>query len=134
MPIAAHALAALTDRDVVTPLARRSRHVCGRGPELDPFTPPADRQPIAELRPRDRVAIEGRVVSLSAVRWRGGTTFEVTLDDRTGCAVLAFLGRRSIAGFDLDMEVAAFGTVLCRADRRVLLNPYYWFLARAERP
>jgi hypothetical protein len=98
-------------------------------PEVDPFTVPVVRTAIAELRPRSRAAVAGRVTAVVPARWAGGPTLEVTLDDGTGTLLLAFVGRRRLAGVDPGRRLVATGTVVLKFGRPMLMNPYFWLEA-----
>jgi hypothetical protein len=73
--------------------------------------------------------VAGQVAAVVAARWAGGPTLEVTLDDGTGTLLLAFVGRRRLAGVEPGRRLAAAGTVVLRYGRPMLMNPYYWLQA-----
>jgi len=98
-------------------------------PALDPFHPPVAFTPIADTVARAQVAVSGTVTSCEVCAWAGGSTLEVTLDDPTGSLVLAFLGRRNVAGIRVGCHLMAGGRVVLHQNRRSLLNPYYWLVA-----
>jgi hypothetical protein len=95
--------------------------------DFDPFLPPSQLTPMVDLRARVRVAVSGTVVAVSRTRWDGGPALEVTLEDKTGSLVLAFLGRRRISGIEDGRRLVAGGRVLSHRGRLLLLNPFVWF-------
>lgn len=94
--------------------------------EFDPFVVPAGRTPLGGIRPRQRVAVTGHVVATACAQWAGGPALEATIDDGTGAAVLAFPGRRQVAGLDVGRRLTAGGTVLRHRGRLILMNPHLW--------
>ncbi len=94
--------------------------------DFDPFVVPSHFTALAAVLPRARTAVAGTVEVVSCRNWVGGPTLEVTLEDGTGSLVLAFLGRRRVAGIRIGRTLVAGGTVIRRRGRNVILNPYVW--------
>jgi hypothetical protein len=98
------------------------------GIDQDPFTPPSPVLSVAMAADRARVAVSGAVVQACARPWGLGHALEITLDDGTSQIVLAFLGRRRIAGVDVGCQLVAAGTVGRHHGHRVVLNPCVWLV------
>jgi hypothetical protein len=91
---------------------------------VDPVTP------LAAVRWRDVVTIEGSVRSVRARPWgHGVATLECTVVDETGGIEVVFLGRRAIAGIALGARIRAFGRVGAHHRRLAILNPVYELVA-----
>jgi hypothetical protein len=88
--------------------------------------------PIASLQPRKRARVAGRVKSLTVQPWGDVPTLQVQLTDDYGKVVVAFLGRRQIAGLIPGSRILVDGTVTERRGQLVMINPDYEFLAVAE--
>lgn len=99
---------------------------------FDPFTPPAHRTPAGDAEPRARIAVAGTVTDIAHTQWAGGPALEATITDDSGSLVLAFLGRREIAGVQVGRHLTAGGTVVPRRGRLIIMNPNLW-LAPDER-
>jgi RecG-like helicase len=88
--------------------------------------------PIGALRPRQRARVVGRVKSLTVQPWGSVPTLEVQLADEEGQKmVVAFLGRRQIAGLEPGRRLVVDGTVSDRRGQLVMINPAYEFAASA---
>jgi hypothetical protein len=70
--------------------------------------------------------VAGVVTVAELAPWAGGPVLEVTVDDGTGELLLAFTGRRELAGVAPGRRLAAAGVVLVHRGRRALMNPAYW--------
>jgi hypothetical protein len=105
---------------------------CELQPEFDPFVAPTPTTRVVEVRPRARVAVAGTVVDSSVAQWAGGAVLEVTVDDGTGPIVLAFFGRRAIAGVEPGCTITAAGTVVAKHGVLMFMNPYLWLSVRAS--
>jgi hypothetical protein len=116
--------AAVLTEPVAEPMVRISHPITRL--EFDPFVVPRVSTTISQLRPRDRVAVAGRVIGIRPTRWAGGLVLEVALDDGTGTLPLAFFGRRSIAGVECGGRLTVGGTVVERRGRPLLMNPHVW--------
>ena len=88
--------------------------------------------PIASLQPRQRARVVGRVKSLTVQPWGNVPTLQVQLTDDQGKLVVAFLGRRQIAGLVPGSRIAVDGTVTERRGQLVMINPEYEFVAAPE--
>lgn len=84
--------------------------------------------PIPSLRPRQRARVAGRVRSVTVQPWGDVPTLECVVDDDQGRLVVAFLGRRQIAGLVPGVRVVVEGTVVEQRGRLTMLNPDYDFL------
>jgi hypothetical protein len=89
--------------------------------------------PIESLRPRQRARVAGRVRSVTVQPWGNVPTLQVQLTDDHGKLVVAFLGRRQIAGLGPGSRIVVDGTVTDRRGRLVMINPDYEFLTSPER-
>ena len=94
------------------------------------FTIP-DTVPIASLRPRQRAKVAGRIKSVTVQPWGSVPTLECVVDDGQGRLVVAFLGRRQIAGMIPGARVSVEGTVVDRKGRLTMTNPEYDFVSPA---
>jgi amino acid transporter len=88
--------------------------------------------PIRSLRARQRARVAGRVRSLTVQPWGNVPTLQVQLTDDQGKLVVAFLGRRQIAGLAPGSRIVVDGTVTERRGQLVMINPEYEFLAATE--
>ncbi len=86
-------------------------------------------RPIPTLRARDRARVAGRVRSLTVQPWGSVPTLECVIDDDKGRIVVAFLGRRQIAGIQPGARIIVEGTVAERKGRLTIINPTYEFAA-----
>jgi amino acid transporter len=84
--------------------------------------------PIAEVRWRERVTVEGTVATVRVDRTASSWLLECVLDDGTGALSLVFNGRREVAGLVLGAHVRAEGTVAAHRGRLALFNPVYTLL------
>ncbi len=88
--------------------------------------------PISGLQPRQRARVAGRVKSLTVQPWGNVPTLQVQLTDDHGKLIVAFLGRRQIAGLGPGSRIVVDGTVTERRGQLVMINPDYEFVASAE--
>jgi amino acid transporter len=88
--------------------------------------------PIPALLPRQRARVAGRVKSLTVQPWGDVPTLQVQLTDDQGKLIVAFLGRRQIAGLIPGSRIVVDGTVTERRGQLVMINPDYEFLPAAE--
>ena len=88
--------------------------------------------PISALHPRQRARVAGRVKSLTVQPWGNVPTLQVQLTDHHGKLVVAFLGRRQIAGLVPGSRIVVDGTVTERRGHLVIINPDYEFLPATE--
>jgi amino acid transporter len=84
-------------------------------------------RPISGLRPRERAKVAGRIRSLTVQPWGSVPTLECVIDDEQGRLVVAFLGRRQIAGLVPGARIIVEGTVTERKGRLTMINPTYEF-------
>jgi hypothetical protein len=89
--------------------------------------------PISTLQPRQRARVAGRVKSLTVQPWGNVPTLQLQLTDDQGKLVVAFLGRRQIAGLGPGSRIMVDGTVTERRGHMVMINPEYEFV-RAKEP
>jgi len=80
---------------------------------------------INQLQPRQRARVAGRVRSMVIRPWGTAPTLECSLTDGTGRLVVAFLGRREIAGLETGTRMVVEGTVALRRGELVMINPAY---------
>ncbi len=88
--------------------------------------------PIPALQPRQRARVAGRVKSLTVQPWGDVPTLQLQLTDDQGKLVVAFLGRRQIAGLIPGSRIVVDGTVTERRGQLVMINPDYEFLPAAD--
>jgi amino acid transporter len=88
--------------------------------------------PIPALLPRQRARVAGRVKSLTVQPWGDVPTLQVQLTDDQGKLIVAFLGRRQIAGLSPGSRIVVDGTVTERRGQLVMINPDYEFLPATE--
>ncbi len=81
--------------------------------------------PMAAVRWRDTVVVEGRVRSLEVRQLGDVSALECVLTDGTGALSIIFLGRRQVAGIDVGVRMRVAGTVGERSGRLAILNPAY---------
>jgi amino acid transporter len=123
---AAHELDKTADRRMI-------RAAVGGPPiELDEpdreHPPEGTRLPIAEVRWRDRITVQGRVRSVRVAPQHDSPTLELVLEDDTASMSIVFLGRRSVAGIHTGTRLEASGTVGLHKGRLAILNPRYRLL------
>jgi hypothetical protein len=88
--------------------------------------------PISSLQARQRARVAGRVKSLTVQPWGNVPTLQVQLTDDHGKLIVAFLGRRQIAGLAPGSRLVVDGTVTERRGQLVMINPEYEFLQMPE--
>ena len=84
--------------------------------------------PISTLHARQRARVAGRIRSLTVQPWGSVPTLECVVDDDQGRVVVAFLGRRQIAGLVPGARILIEGTVSERKGRLTIINPDYEFV------
>ena len=84
--------------------------------------------PIADVRWRQRVTIEGRVQTLRVKPSAGSSTVECVVEDGTGAMSIVFSGRRHIGGLEVGTRIRAQGTAGEHRGRLAILNPAYALL------
>jgi amino acid transporter len=87
---------------------------------------------ISAVHDRQRVRVAGRVRSVTVQPWGSVPTLECALSDDTGKVVVAFLGRRQIAGIEPGSRLVIEGTVTNRKGHLTVINPTYELLANPE--
>jgi amino acid transporter len=88
--------------------------------------------PIAQVVPRQRVKVAGRVKSVRVQPRAGTSNLECVLSDGTGGLLLVFQGRPKIAGIEPGARLVAEGMVGAWGRRPALLNPAFELVAGAE--
>jgi hypothetical protein len=96
------------------------------------FSAIQDTVPISNLQPRQRARVAGRVKSLTVQPWGNVPTLQLQLTDDHGKIVVAFLGRRQIAGLGPGSRIMVDGTVTERRGHLVMINPEYEFVRAGE--
>ncbi|HET7488315.1 MAG TPA: amino acid permease [Acidimicrobiales bacterium] len=86
--------------------------------------------PIATVRYRQHVCIEGRVRTVRVQPLAGSTTMECVIEDETGAMSIVFYGRPKIAGIGVGARLRATGTAAQHHGRLTMLNPAYELLAK----
>jgi amino acid transporter len=87
---------------------------------------------IAEVGPRQRVKVAGRVKSVRVQPRAGTSNLECVLNDGTGGLLLVFQGRPKIAGIEPGARLVAEGMVGNWGRRPAMLNPSFELVAGAE--
>ncbi len=118
-----HNLDTVADRRAVREALGASADLDGKGDRVRP--PEGALVPIAEVRWRDRVTVEGRVRSMRVAPQHDSPTLELVLDDGSASMSVVFLGRRALAGVGIGTVMAATGTVGLHKARLAMLNPRY---------
>lgn len=81
--------------------------------------------PMSEVRPRDVVAVRGRIVSIQVEPRDAAPTLTARVDDGTGRVEAVFMGRRAIAGVEPGAKIRLEGRV-CESDALLrLYNPRF---------
>jgi hypothetical protein len=109
-----------TDPDVAREEESIDRALLGKVPGV---------RSIPSLRLRERAKVAGRIRSLTVQPWGSVPTLECVIDDDKGRLVVAFLGRRQIAGLQPGARIIVEGTVTERRGRLTIINPSYEFVA-----
>jgi hypothetical protein len=84
--------------------------------------------PIAEVRWRQQVTIEGRVQTVRVKPGSGSRSVEYVIEDGTGALSIVFVGRPEVGGIDVGTRLRAQGTAAERSGRLAILNPAYALL------
>jgi hypothetical protein len=92
-------------------------------------TPVDGALPIAAVRWRQRVVIEGRISSVRVRPLADIPSLEVVLSDGTGSLSVVFHGRRHIEGVGIGTTMRVEGTAIDHHGRLAILNPHYTLLA-----
>jgi amino acid transporter len=93
-----------------------------------PIAPAPGVTPIAEVRWRQRVTIEGRVQTVRVKPSRGSSSVEYVIEDGTGALSIVFVGRQAVGGIEVGTRLRAQGTAAERSGRLTILNPAYSLL------
>ena len=88
--------------------------------------------PISSLQLRQRARVAGRVKSVTVKPWGDSASLQVQLVDDHAKMVVAFLGRRQIAGMVPGAKLAVEGTVADLRGQIGMINPNYEFLAETQ--
>jgi hypothetical protein len=85
---------------------------------------------IADLQPRQRVEIVGRVEHVCRTQLDGTPAFEIAVNDGTGSVVALWTGRSSIACVEYGRCIALWGRAapMRREESLVVYNPRYELL------
>jgi amino acid transporter len=81
--------------------------------------------PIGAVRPREKVRVKGRIITVTVQAWGSVPTLQCELRDDTGTVVVAFLGRRRIPGIAAGNQMEVAGTAGEHNGRLVIINPDY---------
>jgi len=81
--------------------------------------------PIAAVKLRQQVRIEGRVETLRVRPLAGTATLECILNDETGALSIVFLGRSKVQGIKVGTRLRVTGTTSQHHGRLAILNPVY---------
>jgi len=86
---------------------------------------PTDRTKIAEIVPRQRSTVAGRVRAIRIQPWGGNPAMECSLADETGSITIVFFGRQEIGGIRLGTIMSVKGVASDHHGLRAILNPEY---------
>jgi hypothetical protein len=75
--------------------------------------------------------VVGRISSVTVQPWGSVPTLECEVRDDTGRIVVAFLGRRHVAGVVPGARLLLTGMVSERRGQLMIINPDYDFVTRA---
>lgn len=92
---------------------------------MSPAVLPGGRTRIADLAPRQRSTVAGRVRAIRIQPWGGNPALECTLADETGSIVVVFFGRREIGGMRLGTIMSVTGVAGEHHGMTAILNPEY---------
>ncbi len=95
---------------------------------------PTDRTRIADLAPRRRSTVAGRVRAFRVQPWGGNPALECTLADETGSITVVFFGRREIGGVRLGTIMSVTGVAGEHHGMRAILNPEYTIVSTPAAP
>jgi amino acid transporter len=130
---AAHAAHAAREAAAVIRAGDGHRPSEGDGLTPAPVSRPGGVTPIAEVRFRQRVTVEGRVRSLRVQPLAAAPSIEVVLMDGTGALSAVFFGRREIPGVSVGTRMRVEGRAGEHRGRLALLNPTYELLEPNDR-
>jgi hypothetical protein len=85
--------------------------------------------PIAAVRWRQHVRVQGRVSSVRVRPLADVPSLEVVLNDGTGSMSVVFHGRRHVEGVSIGTVLRVDGTAIDHHGRLAILNPQYTLLA-----
>jgi amino acid transporter len=95
---------------------------------------PSGRTRIADLTPRQRSTVAGRVRAFRVQPWGGNPALECTLADETGSITVVFFGRREIGGVRLGTIMTVTGVAGEHHGMRAILNPEYAIISAPTAP
>jgi hypothetical protein len=95
---------------------------------------PSGRTQIAELAPRQRSLVAGRVRAIRVQPWGGNPALECTLADETGSIAVVFFGRRQIGGVRLGTIMSVTGVAGEHHGILAILNPEYTIISTPAAP
>ena len=95
---------------------------------------PTDRTRIAELVPRQRSTVAGRVRSIRVQPWGGNPALECSVADETGSITIVFFGRREVMGIRLGTILSVTGIAGDHHGMRAILNPEYTLISTPPTP
>lgn len=87
---------------------------------------------IADVAPRDRATVAGKVVALTYQPRGEKPAITARLSDGTGVLGLVFLGRRDVPGVSTGRRLIATGMVGTRDGLPIMFNPEYQLLPVRE--
>ncbi|MGO9583183.1 MAG: amino acid permease [Acidimicrobiales bacterium] len=88
--------------------------------------------PIADLRPRQRARVAGRIRTVRVQPRAGVSSLECTIADGTGQVMAVFQGRRRVAGIEPGARVVVEGMVAARGRGVGMVNPLYWVISTPD--
>ena len=103
-------------------------------PNVSPATLPTDRTRIADLVPRQRSTVAGRVRSIRVQPWGGNPALECSVADETGTITIVFFGRREVMGIRLGTILSVTGIAGDHHGMRAFLNPEYTLISTPPAP
>jgi hypothetical protein len=95
---------------------------------------PDRRTKIADIKPRERISVAGRVRSVRVQPWGGAPTLECLLVDETGAITIVFLGRREIGGIHPGTILSIEGVAGVHRGMQAILNPAFTVISAPAQP
>ena len=126
----------LTGEPVVEPATNGHRKAEHRpaAPAAEMPGLPADRTPMADLLPRSRARVAGRVQLVRVQPWGSSPSLECRITDNSGVVTAVFLGRREVGGLRVGSVVVLEGAVNESRGRLVIMNPTFDIISVPPEP
>jgi amino acid transporter len=125
-------LTELAHRSEISPVMDAKSSPVARLGHIDGL--PAGRTAIADIVPRQRVTVAGRIRSVRVQPWGSAPSLECSLVDDTGTITIVFLGRREVGGIRPGSLVSIEGVAGKHGGMRAILNPAYTVISAPAEP